>query len=120
MEKERYFQAETEENAETKTDEATAAITQLGQTNIPQMEPDTNIHCLTIVGPTKMTTRAMPIIKKTYKMRMASTLGIFCLSRKSINGANKKNKKPEIIIGKNNVVTKMPIGSKRNEIFVQK
>ncbi|AMV10509.1 MULTISPECIES: ClpP family protease [Geobacillus] len=51
MEKERYFQAETEgEQPETKAEEATAAITQLGQTNVPQMDPDTNIHCLTIVG----------------------------------------------------------------------
>lgn len=51
MEKERYFQAEAEgEQPETKTEEATAAITQLGQTNVPQMELDTNIHCLTIVG----------------------------------------------------------------------
>ncbi|WP_374718440.1 ClpP family protease [Parageobacillus toebii] len=50
MEKERYIQSESEENQETKEEQVTAAIQQLGQTNIPQMTPDTNIHCLTIVG----------------------------------------------------------------------
>ncbi|WMT17991.1 ClpP family protease [Parageobacillus toebii] len=50
MEKERYIQSELEENQETKEEQVTAAIQQLGQTNIPQMTPDTNIHCLTIVG----------------------------------------------------------------------
>ena len=50
MEKERYIQSESEENQETKEEQVTAAIQQLGQTNIPQMTPDTNINCLTIVG----------------------------------------------------------------------
>jgi ATP-dependent protease ClpP protease subunit len=50
MEKERYIQSESEEKQETKEQQATAAIQQLGQTNVPQMTPDTNIHCLTIVG----------------------------------------------------------------------
>jgi hypothetical protein len=34
------------------------------------------------------------------------------------SGFNKKYKNPEIMIGKNNVDTKMPTGSNRNEIFV--
>jgi ATP-dependent protease ClpP protease subunit len=48
MEKERYIQSD--EKQETKDEQVTSAIQQLGQTNIPQMTLDTNIHCLTIVG----------------------------------------------------------------------
>jgi ATP-dependent protease ClpP protease subunit len=50
MEKERYIQSESDEKQETKDEQVTSAIQQLGQTNIPQMTLDTNIHCLTIVG----------------------------------------------------------------------
>jgi ATP-dependent protease ClpP protease subunit len=50
MEKERYIQSESEEKQETKEEQVTSVIQQLGQTNVPQMTPDTNIHCLTIVG----------------------------------------------------------------------
>jgi ATP-dependent protease ClpP protease subunit len=42
---------EKEEKKEEKKEEnVTTAIQQLGQTNIPQMTQDSNIHCLTIVG----------------------------------------------------------------------
>jgi ATP-dependent protease ClpP protease subunit len=50
MEKKQYIPFESEENQEEKEGQVTANIQQLGQTNIPQMTQDTNIHCLTIVG----------------------------------------------------------------------
>jgi ATP-dependent protease ClpP protease subunit len=51
MKEERYIASEQEEKREeTKEDSVTAAIQQLGQTNVPQMTQDSNIHCLTIVG----------------------------------------------------------------------
>jgi ATP-dependent protease ClpP protease subunit len=51
MEKERYIAFESEENQEEeKEQQVTSNIQQLGQTNVPQMTQDTNIHCLTIVG----------------------------------------------------------------------
>ncbi|MBA2876548.1 ClpP family protease [Thermaerobacillus caldiproteolyticus] len=51
MEKERYIASESEEKQEpSKEEQVTTMIQQLGQTNIPQLTQDTNIHCLTIVG----------------------------------------------------------------------
>lgn len=44
-------------------------------------------------------------------------LGIFAFSIKCTNGFKMKNKNPEIIIGKNNVEKKIPIGSNKKEIF---
>jgi ATP-dependent protease ClpP protease subunit len=51
MEKERYiaFESESDSNRE-KNEQVAENIQQLGQTNVPQMTQDTNIHCLTIVG----------------------------------------------------------------------
>jgi ATP-dependent protease ClpP protease subunit len=46
-----YTTSDSEEKEEEKKEEnVTTAIQQLGQTNIPQMTQDSNIHCLTIVG----------------------------------------------------------------------
>jgi ATP-dependent protease ClpP protease subunit len=46
-----YTTSDSEEKQEERKEEnATTAIQQLGQTNIPQMTQDSNIHCLTIVG----------------------------------------------------------------------
>ncbi|HZG61034.1 MAG TPA: ClpP family protease [Anoxybacillus sp.] len=45
-----YTTSDSEEKEEKKEENATTAIQQLGQTNIPQMTQDSNIHCLTIVG----------------------------------------------------------------------
>jgi ATP-dependent protease ClpP protease subunit len=42
--------SDSEEKQEKKEENVTTAIQQLGQTNIPQMTQDSNIHCLTIVG----------------------------------------------------------------------
>ncbi|MBA2870862.1 ATP-dependent protease ClpP protease subunit [Anoxybacillus calidus] len=51
MNKERYIASEQEEQQEeTKKENVAEMIQQLGQTNVPQMTPDSNIHCLTIVG----------------------------------------------------------------------
>jgi ATP-dependent protease ClpP protease subunit len=51
MEKEQYIAFDSEENQEEeKEQKVTTNIQQLGQTNVPQMTQDTNIHCLTIVG----------------------------------------------------------------------
>jgi ATP-dependent protease ClpP protease subunit len=51
MKEERYIASEQEEKREeTKEDSVTENIQQLGQTNVPQMTQDSNIHCLTIVG----------------------------------------------------------------------
>jgi ATP-dependent protease ClpP protease subunit len=51
MEKEQYIAFDSEENQEEeKEQQVTTNIQQLGQTNVPQMTQDTNIHCLTIVG----------------------------------------------------------------------
>jgi ATP-dependent protease ClpP protease subunit len=40
----------TSDSQEKQEENVTTAIQQLGQTNIPQMTQDSNIHCLTIVG----------------------------------------------------------------------
>ncbi|WP_044893715.1 ClpP family protease [Bacillus alveayuensis] len=45
-----YTTSDSEEKEEKKEENVTTAIQQLGQTNIPQMTQDSNIHCLTIVG----------------------------------------------------------------------
>jgi ATP-dependent protease ClpP protease subunit len=46
-----YTTSDSEEKEEEKKEEnVTTAIQQLGQTNIPQLTQDSNIHCLTIVG----------------------------------------------------------------------
>lgn len=50
MEKKQYIPFESEEHQEEKEEQATSNIQQLGQTNVPQMTQDTNIHCLTIIG----------------------------------------------------------------------
>ncbi|MBB5323615.1 ATP-dependent protease ClpP protease subunit [Anoxybacillus tepidamans] len=50
MEKKQYIPFESEEHQEEKEEQVTSNIQQLGQTNVPQMAPDTNIHCLTIIG----------------------------------------------------------------------
>ncbi|WP_328284595.1 ClpP family protease [Anoxybacillus sp. J5B_2022] len=50
MEKKQYIPFESEEPQEEKQEQAATNIQQLGQTNIPQMTQDTNIHCLTIIG----------------------------------------------------------------------
>ncbi|WP_409991401.1 ClpP family protease [Paranoxybacillus vitaminiphilus] len=42
--------SDSEEKEEKQEENVTTAIQQLGQTNIPQMAQDSNIHCLTIVG----------------------------------------------------------------------
>ncbi|RAK23428.1 ATP-dependent Clp protease proteolytic subunit ClpP [Anoxybacillus vitaminiphilus] len=45
-----YMTSDSEEKEEKQEENVTTAIQQLGQTNIPQMAQDSNIHCLTIVG----------------------------------------------------------------------
>jgi ATP-dependent protease ClpP protease subunit len=51
MDYEGYITSDSEEKQEEKNEEnVTTAIQQLGQTNVPQMTQDSNIHCLTIVG----------------------------------------------------------------------
>lgn len=54
-EKEQYIQkgaahSEGSDKQENKESSLVEKIQQLGQTNVPQMTPDTKIHCLTIVG----------------------------------------------------------------------
>jgi ATP-dependent protease ClpP protease subunit len=51
MDYEGYITSDSEEKQEEKNEEnVTTAIQQLGQTNVPQMTQNSNIHCLTIVG----------------------------------------------------------------------
>ena len=54
----------------------------------------------------------------TYTTMMASIRGSFSFCKKFTKGFNKKNKNPDIRIGKNRVEKKIPIGSNKNEIFV--
>ncbi|ANB60950.1 ClpP family protease [Anoxybacteroides amylolyticum] len=50
MEKKQYIPFGSEDQQEEKQEQVATTIQQLGQTNIPQMAQDTNIHCLTIIG----------------------------------------------------------------------
>ncbi len=56
----------------------------------------------------------------TYTMRIAKILGSFIFCKKPIKGFSKKYKKPDMMIGKKSVEKKIPIGSNKNEIFVDR
>ena len=72
-----------------------------------------------------MTGAIFPIINTiapmiaAYKTMIARVRGNLALTRRLTNGFNKKYRKPEMIIGKNNVDANTTIGSKRKEILVE-